>query len=60
MCPGFSADCLETLEEIKEENRGYFEDAGGEALRYIPALNDRSEHIDFLTGLVKRELAGWI
>ena len=60
MCPGFSADCLETLEEIKEENRGYFEEAGGESLRYIPALNDRDDHIDFLTGLIKRELSGWL
>ena len=36
-CPGFSADCIETLEEIEVENRGYFEESGGEKLRYIPA-----------------------
>lgn len=60
MCPGFSADCLETLEEIKEENRGYFEQAGGQALRYIPALNDRSDHIDLFVDLIKRELSGWL
>lgn len=60
ICPGFSSDCLETLEEIREENRGYFEAAGGESLRYIPALNDRSDHIDMFTQLIRRELSGWL
>ena len=60
MCPGFSSDCLETLEEIKEENREYFEEAGGESLRYIPALNDRDEHIQVLARLIREELSGWI
>lgn len=60
ICPGFSSDCLETLEEIREENRGYFEAAGGESLRYIAALNDRADHVAFLSDLIKRELAGWI
>lgn len=60
ICPGFSADCLETLEEIREENRGYFENAGGRALRYIPALNDRAEHLDMLARLARDELAGWV
>ncbi len=60
MCPGFSSDCLETLEEIKEENREYFEDNGGEALRYIPALNDRDDHIEMFTRLIREELAGWV
>ncbi|WP_353224925.1 ferrochelatase [Salinisphaera sp. C84B14] len=60
MCPGFSSDCLETLEEIKEENREYFEEAGGGSLRYIPALNDREDHVDMFTRLIKRELSGWI
>ncbi|GAB3678692.1 ferrochelatase [Salinisphaera aquimarina] len=60
MCPGFSSDCLETLEEIREENRGYFEEAGGDSLRYIPALNERDDHIDMFTQLIKRELSGWI
>jgi ferrochelatase len=60
MCPGFSSDCLETLEEIKEENREYFEEAGGGSLRYIPALNDRDDHVDMFTQLIKRELSGWI
>lgn len=60
MCPGFSSDCLETLEEIKEENREYFEEAGGGELRYIPALNDRHDHVDMFAQLIKQELAGWI
>lgn len=60
MCPGFSSDCLETLEEIKEENREYFEEAGGDSLRYIPALNDRDEHIQVLARLIREELSGWI
>jgi len=60
VCPGFSADCLETLEEIKEENREYFEDNGGESLRYIPALNDREDHIEMFTRLIREELAGWV
>ena len=52
MCPGFSADCLETLEEIKEENREIFMHAGGEQFHYIDALNDQPEHIDLLQQLV--------
>lgn len=53
ICPGFSADCLETLEEIKEQNREIFLHAGGEKFEYIPALNDDSVHIDFLEQLVR-------
>ncbi len=53
ICPGFAADCLETLEEIGEENRGYFLDAGGQELHYIPALNDRPEHIGMLADLIR-------
>jgi ferrochelatase len=59
VCPGFSADCLETLEEIAEENAGYFEEAGGERLSYVPALNARRDHLSFLTQLVLRNLRGW-
>ena len=58
-CPGFSADCLETIEEIGEENREYFEHAGGERYEYITALNDRPEHIDALVALIEENLAGW-
>jgi len=57
--PGFSADCLETLEEIAVENRDYFLEAGGEEYGYIPALNDDPRHIDALAALVRRHLSGW-
>lgn len=60
VCPGFSADCLETLEEIDEQNREIFLHNGGERYRYIPALNDRPDHIRALSGLVLRNLAGWV
>ena len=60
ICPGFSADCLETIEEIDEQNREIFLHAGGERYRYIPALNDRPDHIRFLTDLTLRNLHGWI
>lgn len=56
ICPGFSADCLETLEEIAEENREVFLHAGGESFQYIPALNDRPDHIAALADIVAREL----
>lgn len=59
VCPGFSSDCLETLEEIAVENRDYFIEAGGERFEYIPALNDRIEHIDALEAIVDRHLASW-
>ncbi len=60
VCPGFSADCLETIEEIDEQNREIFLHAGGERYRYIPALNDRPDHIRVLADLVLRNLQGWI
>ena len=60
VCPGFSADCLETLEEIDGLNREFFLHAGGERYRYVPCLNDRADHLDFLAGLALRHLAGWI
>ncbi|HHS83606.1 MAG TPA: ferrochelatase, partial [Gammaproteobacteria bacterium] len=58
-CPGFSADCLETLEEIGHENRRYFLDAGGGSYEYIPALNLRADHLEALAGLVIRHIQGW-
>jgi len=51
---------LETLEEITVENKGYFIEAGGKDLRYIPALNDRDDHIQALEGLIQRECAAWL
>ena len=59
VCPGFSADCLETVEEIGEENRDYFLEAGGERYEYIPCLNAEAPHIDALHALIKDNLHGW-
>ncbi|HEX2827912.1 MAG TPA: ferrochelatase [Burkholderiales bacterium] len=60
ICPGFVADCLETLEEIAIEGRQIYEKAGGRELRYIPCLNDRHEWIAALTELTARNLLGWV
>ena len=59
VCPGFSADCLETLEEIAMENRDTFLEAGGEQYDYIPCLNSRDNHIDMMLQLVEQHTAGW-
>ncbi len=59
ICPGFSADCLETLEEIEGENAEVFRHAGGQSLRYIPALNERADHLDMLTDLLLDHARGW-
>lgn len=53
ICPGFSADCLETLEEIAGENREIFSKAGGEAFYYIPALNGRDDHVAMMAALIE-------
>jgi ferrochelatase len=53
LSPAFSADCLETLEELEEENREYFMEAGGETYHYIPALNDRDDHLNALLDILK-------
>jgi len=58
ICPGFAADCLETLEEIDKENREVFTEAGGGRFRYIAALNDRDDHITALAAVARRQLAG--
>ena len=60
VCPGFAADCLETLEEIVVENKDRFMQAGGDKFRYIMALNDRPEHIAALATITERHLRGWI
>lgn len=59
ICPGFSTDCLETLEEIELQNAEFFRSAGGKTLSYIPALNSRDDHIDLLAGLIDRHTLGW-
>jgi ferrochelatase len=58
-CPGFSADCLETIEEIGEENKEYFIENGGERYEYISALNAEPQHIDALVQLIQNHLSGW-
>ena len=60
LSPAFSADCLETLEEIEGENKEYFMEHGGEHFNYIPCLNDSTAHIDFLTNLVAKHTRGWV
>ncbi len=59
ICPGFSIDCLETLEEIAVENRDVFLDAGGKNYQYIPALNDSSENIEAMAHLIEQHTQGW-
>lgn len=59
ICPGFSADCLETLEEITLENREIFLQAGGKDYHYIPALNDSHAHIKALASLIEMHTQGW-
>ena len=60
IAPAFSADCIETLEEINEEIKESFEEAGGEEFTYIPCLNDDDAHIDALTQIISRNLQGWL
>jgi len=60
IAPAFSADCIETLEEINEEIKESFEEAGGEEFTYIPCLNDDDAHIDALSQIISRNLQGWL
>jgi len=59
MCPGFVADCLETLEEIAQEAREAYLAAGGKRFSFVPCLNDSAPWIAALQGLVERQLKGW-
>lgn len=59
VCPGFAADCLETLEEIAMQYGSLFEASGGGTLKYIPALNARDDHVAFLTRLIEKHIGGW-
>ena len=59
MCPGFLADCLETLEEIQIECRDAFLETGGERFTYIPCLNGDPQWVAALSDIVQRNLAGW-
>jgi len=60
IAPAFSADCLETLEELDGENRHIFENNGGEKFTYIPCLNESDLGMSVITTVVERELKGWI
>jgi ferrochelatase len=59
ICPGFAADCLETLEEVAQTDRDLFLSAGGKAFRYLPALNDRPAHIEALADRVLSATHDW-
>ncbi len=59
MCPGFTGDCLETLEEINQEARHAFMEAGGKEFRYIPCLNDDAAWITALSQIAQQQLEGW-
>ncbi len=59
VCPGFSVDCLETLEEIAMEGKEEFLEAGGESLQYIPALNAEPGHVEAMAELIHRHGQGW-
>lgn len=58
-CPGFAADCLETLEEIALRNRAAYLAAGGEVFDYLPCLNASKSHVDMLCALIQRHCMGW-
>ncbi len=60
VAPAFSSDCVETLEEIQEEIKDAYMEAGGEKFHYIPCLNDRDDHIEALVDIAENEMKGWV
>lgn len=60
VAPGFSADCLETIDEIDREYRDLFEERTSGEFRYIPALNNRTDHLEALAGIARTAIAGWL
>ena len=56
ICPGFSSDCIETLEEINIEAKNIFLNSGGKEFDFVPCLNDRKDHIELLYKLVLKYL----
>ena len=58
--PGFSSDCIETLEEIAQEAREIFLHAGGQNFSHIPCLNDSDDHMALIEMLVRRDASGWV
>jgi ferrochelatase len=59
ICPGFTSDCLETLEEISMEAREAFMHAGGQSFHYIPCLNDQTVWVKGLSEIALQHLSGW-
>jgi ferrochelatase len=59
VCPGFTGDCLETLEEISMEGREAFLHAGGKTFNYIPCMNDEPMWIDALAAISEQHMQGW-
>jgi protoporphyrin/coproporphyrin ferrochelatase len=60
LCPGFTTDCLETLEEMGITNRELYQNSGGGAYRLLPCLNTDAQWIDAMTTIVSREMSGWL
>jgi ferrochelatase len=60
ICPGFAADCLETLEEIADEAKVTFLNAGGSEFHYIPVANDTPAFVGALTEIAREHLVGWV
>jgi len=60
LCPGFAADCLETIDEIAIENKHGFLNAGGERFEYIPALNSGEAHVAALTAIIQAQIKDWL
>jgi len=60
IAPAFASDCIETLEEINEEIKDAFRDAGGQRFTYIPCLNDRDDHMAALADIIDNEAKGWL
>ena len=59
VAPGFSVDCLETIEEIDEENKEIFINAGGNKFDYAPCLNDSNLHVSFIKNLIQKQTSIW-
>ena len=60
LCPGFAADCLETIDEIGNEGQHTYKEAGGKEFQYIPALNEDADHIEALTCIATEHLGDWL
>ena len=59
VAPAFRVDCLETIEEIDEENKEIFLNAGGENFEYVPCLNDSDDHIQFIKKTIEQHTASF-